>query len=248
MRPDVDESKVISSFYREHASQFLASHFIDQTVNRFQPSASISSALVVGSYLFSIVPRLRHFRDIVAIDLSEGMLAYSCEGYDVQRVQGDVRALPFNSAFDFICMLGSVTAYMLTPEDIDACTRSLSRALKPGATVLVDAYDAASVVEAGYFTTPAHFPVDGEPWTVRPALNRLCASESIYAVTAEYFRHSPGKQCDASHRFETNFLQRFFLLDELSSSLSGAGLREISRYRDSRSGRLYLAMKKPLAE
>ena len=89
------------------------------------------------------VPLAARGYDVTGYDLSEAMLARAradavARGVAVRWVRGDMRALPFESAFDAVVNVFTAFGYFADPEDDVETLRRVRRALVPGGRFLLE--------------------------------------------------------------------------------------------------------------
>ena len=189
-----------------------------------QDAAVLDVGCGEGSFARSIAERSN---PIVGVDRSDSMLAYARNQTPptVSLVRADVRALPFEAAFDVATSWFDTLNYLLVPDDLRDAFREVRTALCPGGVFV---FDVATVYRfAEYALTLGEFPsyvVQNEPDRFEVHHDIAYDFESNrYSLEITGFERIDGEWT----RIREHHVQRGYRLDEVRECFRSAGFTEL---------------------
>lgn len=175
----------------------------------------------------SSLPFARRGYRVTACDISQEMLAQAREKPDV-RVRwrhADMRALPELGGFDLVTCIDEPISYLLDPEEVAACFRSVARTLRRGGLFLFDL--TALRTHNTVFARVECYEQQGWFFVWRGHGDGRAAPGTLSAFTVEAFAPLPG---GGWRRHTSHHQQRHHPRTLVSGLLHDAGLETIAVY------------------
>lgn len=169
-----------------------------------------------------MVHLLRHTPHVAGLDYSEALLGFAREqvGPDARLVRADMRAIPFENAFDAIANFFTSFGYFQEDVENRAVAGGIARALKPGGRFFVD------------YLNPEHVRKNLEPESERDA-GDLKIFERRWIDEAEARINKITEVYRGAERVsQSSESVRLYAQSELQALLDGTGLVIEARFGD----------------
>lgn len=147
-------------------------------------------------------------------------------GQPAALILGDLRALPFEGAFDGILCLESPLAYLLADDDLAAALAGFHRSLHPGGRLVLDVFDYPRTLgEEALPPQTNRFPAPWGSVAVREAHSYDPAS-GVWTMRQGFRVKQAGRvqQFAVTHQF------RIRPAEEYMAALAGAGFTVVARW------------------
>jgi ubiquinone/menaquinone biosynthesis C-methylase UbiE len=170
---------------------------------------------------------------LLAKGLSVTVVDYTDEMVEIgkDRVPGatvskaDLRALPFESEFDLVLVVGRVFTHMLTDDDLSHAIKGCKRALRKGGALFADNYEDTRVQQTSYFNGQIEGKDHSSHIVRQSSTTRLSEKPFIVRWDAEY----SGTVEDRTFSFRDSIEHRAFSRPEFTQYLEAAGLRTVAQ-------------------
>jgi len=157
---ETERPAIAADWYRRAFGALYPIVYSHRTVEAARPEARFAAAQIAlhpGDRVLDLccgngrhmVHFVREGADVTGLDYSPDLLtlARRAVGHDAHLVRADMRALPFENAFDVVVNFFTSFGYFVDPEENERVVCGVARALKPGGRLFLDYLNASHVRE-----------------------------------------------------------------------------------------------------